>query len=518
VVNEPARYSQVDVFDSPQERPSHFFQNQCKVINVHLSIAEEILNNGQVQNGLSSTDLFWPQLALVELRRVVKLGKTLIQDCRYDELCHKAYLRQNARTQAFAEILKGIVSCMSVVTFYYTNVNTYFTENPSKVMDEFLHARLENEEQYLLQEAAADDQKELQAALAIWIENHSCSAEECGRPSSQHQVGDPLLCLAAQITARVSNREGNINANFEGDHTTVLWKTSQEVLMDGRQIGKGSFGTVFEVTWLGDMYAKKEFIMVPNDFENEANALAKLNHPHIVKVSAYSVETLTCFFLMERMPGDLQAFMTMRMRRRRTNSPFSLLASIDLMLQVAEAMCYMNSQGMVHRDLKAQNVLVEPIDDSELLEEGFVIAKLADFGLAKSKHEVTSYFHMSRNKGTRLWMAPEMFKANEEDDERLLVAFPRKADVYSFGIVCSEILTGKLPFHHIDIIMRDLYKMLTDSKNPLRPKLPDSCPERLASLIRQCWDTDPMRRPTFEEISKRLRYLKGLFMVTATHH
>lgn len=97
VVNEPAPYSQVDVFDSPQERPSHFFQNQCKVINVHLSIAEEILNNGQVQNGLSSTDLFWPQLALIELRRVVKLGKTLIQDCRYDELCHKAYLRQNAR-------------------------------------------------------------------------------------------------------------------------------------------------------------------------------------------------------------------------------------------------------------------------------------------------------------------------------------------------------------------------------------------------------------------------------------
>lgn len=108
-------YEDVDGADSPPGPPRHFYRSQCRVLEEEILIAEEILN---IEKAPLSATCFWPQLALTELLGVVKLGRTLIQDCRHDEVCHKAYLRQVERTQAFAETLKEIVWCMSQVTFY----------------------------------------------------------------------------------------------------------------------------------------------------------------------------------------------------------------------------------------------------------------------------------------------------------------------------------------------------------------------------------------------------------------
>ncbi|KAG0586806.1 hypothetical protein KC19_2G119000 [Ceratodon purpureus] len=492
--------------------PGHFYGNQCNVLKEQLSLAKEILIKGRESRVISTGDPLWPKLALTELHRLVKLGRTLIKDCHHDKLCLKAYLRQGERAQAFSEILKEIVWCKSVVGFYHDNMEQVF----STAMDEFSEFKLGDEELYLLQNAAGNDQKELLASLDSWIRKHPCSAKECGRPLSQHQANDADSCLAAQISDRVNNSEGGATSEVKDDHTTVLWKTSQSVLEDGTVIGSGSSGTVTETTWLGDKYAKKEFDMVPTEFEDEANALAKLNHPHIVKVSAYCVGSHTCFFLMDRMPGNLRKYMNNRVSRLRINQPFSLLAAVDLMLQISEAMSYMNSKGMVHRDLKPLNILVKPVYDADLCQEGFVIAKLADFGLAKSKNEITSHSHLTReNLGTSKWRAPEMFKVAQPSTEN---ALPWQADVYSFGIVCSEILTGKLPFHHVIFKMEDLYSLLTHTLKPLRPELPEKCPKSLTSLICQCWLTIPKMRPSFEEVSRRLRHLKGQVMMSATNH
>lgn len=502
----------------------NFYENQCSVLQQQLSFVEEILKketstSSDVLVSSLTADLFLPQLALAELHRVLKAGRNLIEDC-HDEPCLKAYLKQGERTLAFSELLKEIIWCLSVV-FYY-NSKGCTPGNPDIVMDEFPLAKLgAYKELYMLQKEALNDQKELLISLDVWIQSHLCGAVECGRPE-QHQ-GDDSLCLAAQILKRRRlNDEGSAHALFddiEPDHKSLLWITAQEALEDVGKIGKGSFGTVFETTWLGDRYAKKEFVMVPKSFEDEVNALAKLNHPHIVRVSAYNVvqdSEATCFFLMDIMPHDLRTYMRDKMNRNRNRLPFDISAGIDLMLQISEAMNYIHSQGMVHRDLKAENILVKPVDDPELCKEGFVLAKLVDFGLAKSKREVTAYSHMTKNQGTRLWMAPEVFKAYGDDDGHLDVSFPRKADVYSFGIVCSEILTGKFPFQNANIKWSELYTLLTDSENPLRPELPESCPESLESLICECWRTDPRRRPTFTEISTMLRYHKGLLMLTGT--
>ncbi|KAG0562338.1 hypothetical protein KC19_9G138400 [Ceratodon purpureus] len=477
-----------------QETRRHFFENQCRVLGEHISTAKDIF----------SDHALCPESALPELQRVVRIGETLVEGCQNEICAHKAYLRQEERTKAFEETLTEILWCISVV--FCSSVRC-LSGNPSLAMGEFPQAMLGAKEKYVLHKAALADEGLLLASLDIWIDKHVCSVEECGRHQGQSSIA---VCLAAQIRKRIWKRMASISKG--SDPKSSLWITVQNALVDGVQIGKGSFGTVFETKWLGDVYAKKEFDTHCKDFADEANALAKLNHPHIVKVFTASSESCTpCFFLMEKMPCDLRTLMNLRMNRFSIISPFSISAGIDLMLQISEAMSYMNSEGMVHRDLKAANILVEPVGDQADYCDGFVIAKLADFGLAKVKHEVTS--RMTRNTGTRLWMAPEVFGAHPEDEEHLLEVFPRKADVYSFGIVCSEILTGKSPLYNVHFELRELYKLITDPKNPLRPELPQSCPASLASLICKCWQTDPVMRPTFKEISTILRYFKGHFMM-----
>lgn len=76
---------------------------------------------------------------------------------------------------------------------------------------------------------------------------------------------------------------------------------------------------------------------------------------------------------------DLREYMRKRQDEDGIKPPFSVLAAIDLIFQGAEAMRYVYSEGMVHRDLKASNILIKPVDDPELCKAGFLVAKLTDF-------------------------------------------------------------------------------------------------------------------------------------------
>jgi serine/threonine protein kinase len=111
-------------------------------------------------------------------------------------------------------------------------------------------------------------------------------------------------------------------------------------------------------------------------------------------------------------------------------------------------------------------------------------------------------------------MAPEVFEIPQEeiDNGSMEPADPRahpfKADVYSFAIVCSEILTKKEPFP--DVPLGGLLQHVRDGG---RLELPDGCPRRLASLIKRCWELEPRSRPDFPEICRELRYIKGLLLI-----
>lgn len=143
----------------------------------------------------------------------------------------------------------------------------------------------------------------------------------------------------------------------------------------------------------------------------------------------------------------------------------------------AQGMLYLHSgkPPVLHRDLKSANILLD----------GSYTAKLCDFGLSRLKE--THNRGMTGNCGTVQWMAPEVLDSTHYDE---------KADVFSYGIVCWELLTRERPYAGMNAIQCAL-AVLTRNQ---RPEIPSWCPASLSSLIRACLMKDPNKRPSFDQV------------------
>jgi len=137
-----------------------------------------------------------------------------------------------------------------------------------------------------------------------------------------------------------------------------------------------------------------------------------------------------------------------------------------------------NNPIFIHRDLKTSNLLIDENDR----------VKVCDFGLSEVKQQGQMLQDTDRAKGTPLWMAPEIM---------MFQKFNEKVDVYSYGIVCWELLTRQIPFRH-----HSNYEKFKRAVclNHERPDIPVECEESLRNLINNCWDKNPNKRPSFTEI------------------
>jgi serine/threonine protein kinase len=226
--------------------------------------------------------------------------------------------------------------------------------------------------------------------------------------------------------------------------------------------------------------------------------IAKLNHPNIVKFLGYGIskeKKWERFIVMELMKNDLSKVISDLSKKG--DIPFTYFSAIDVMFQVAKAMCYLHKHKIYHRDLKPGNVLVSPPKFGKLNVGECMYVKVADFGV--SKMNVTGVIPLKLTDakiGTTTYRAPEM------GSNDLPLHEPDKADVYSFGIMCSEILSGKDPFEGVQ-----KSEIQNKVKEGVRPKLPTNF-NGLVSLINECWRLDACKRPSFEAICERLKKLK----------
>jgi serine/threonine protein kinase len=147
--------------------------------------------------------------------------------------------------------------------------------------------------------------------------------------------------------------------------------------------------------------------------------MTSLNHPNVVEFICSDQESNRQAIVMEYMPMNLQYFIEQCVPSRDTGFPFSRLAALDMISQIACAMEYLHGKQLVRRDLKPNNILVSPIITiPELSADGYGKVKFCDFGLAKSIVTLQSEQH-SQICGVRSWRAPE---ASPEKDNPM----PRK--------------------------------------------------------------------------------------------
>jgi serine/threonine protein kinase len=164
-------------------------------------------------------------------------------------------------------------------------------------------------------------------------------------------------------------------------------------------------------------------------FTREARALARLNHPNIVAVYDFGKAGDFYFFIMEYVDG--MSLWQMEL----TQKPLAPTEALAIVPKICDALQYAHDEGIVHRDIKPGNILLD--------KKGRV--KIADFGLAKLMGQDARDFTLTQSKmamGTPQYMAPEQMEHPLQTDHR--------ADIYSLGVVFYEMLTGELPMGRFD--------------------------------------------------------------------
>ena len=209
-------------------------------------------------------------------------------------------------------------------------------------------------------------------------------------------------------------------------------------------------------------------------FKREADTARRLDHPSIVRILDVGSSRGRHYITMELVRGGSLR----RLLERADAAPARVLA---VLAEVATALAYAHAQGVVHRDVKPENVLLTRAGR----------AKVADFGLARAVDD-SSLTTEGRILGTAVYMSPEQVRG-----QRATAA----SDVYAMGVIVYEAITGDRPFT-ADTHLGYLYQHA--EVEPPRPVIRGRYPAAVASLALACLAKDPAARPTMAEVAERL--------------
>ncbi|KAH6757119.1 Protein kinase superfamily protein [Perilla frutescens var. hirtella] len=271
-------------------------------------------------------------------------------------------------------------------------------------------------------------------------------------------------------------------------------------------VAQGTYGTVYRGTYDGQDVAVKlldwedgmktaaEAAEIRASFKQEVSVWHKLNHPNVTRFVGASMGTSqfkipkknpsesstnlpprACCVLVEFLPGG--TLKTYLFKNRKKKLPFKVV--IQLALDLSRGLSYLHSERIVHRDVKAENML---LGTQRTL-------KIADFGVARV--EAQNPRDMTGETGTLGYMAPEVLDGKP---------YNRKCDVYSFGICLWEIYCCDLPYP--DLSFADISSAVV--RQNLRPDIPRCCPSSVSNIMKRCWDANPEKRPEMDEVVRLL--------------
>ena len=208
-------------------------------------------------------------------------------------------------------------------------------------------------------------------------------------------------------------------------------------------------------------------------FKREARTAAALSHPHIIPIYAVKDSEHVLYFVMKHVQGRSVDHVI------RDVGPLPIAMTQAILAQVGDALGYAHRHGVIHRDIKSANIMLD--------EEGWAV--VTDFGIAKVV-QAQGLTMTGVTVGTPTYMSPEQCATEEVTGA---------SDQYSLGVVAYEMLTGTLPFQD-DSIMSVMYAHFNQPPRPVTELRPD-CPPNLADAVMRMLEKEPARRwPSMDDV------------------
>ncbi|XP_073152647.1 uncharacterized protein [Henckelia pumila] len=278
-----------------------------------------------------------------------------------------------------------------------------------------------------------------------------------------------------------------------------------------RRLGLGG-GNYKEIHWLGENFALRNFYGDLEPLSDEISSVLSVSHPNVLQYLCgfYDDERKEGFLVMELMSKNLGTYIKENSSQKKQN-PFSISVAVDIMLQISRAMEYLHSKKIYHGELNPSNVFLKSRNASI---DGFFKAKVTGFGLMSIKN-YASRGPKPTTVDLDIWSAPEVLAEQEQHlGGKCTAKYSEKADVYSFGMLCFELLTGKVPFSDGHLQGETMARNIRAGERPL---FSYTSPKYLTNLTKKCWQTNPNLRPTFSSITRILRYIKKILVINPDH-
>ncbi|ELP87476.1 protein serine/threonine kinase, putative [Entamoeba invadens IP1] len=313
--------------------------------------------------------------------------------------------------------------------------------------------------------------------------NQACSISIKLTPLCTHHIIEDISIITKSIK---SGEELQYFMHIDVE-TEISTRLDYDDLIQDKKLGEGSFGIVYLGNYKGNQVAIKKLRFVEGeamiDFGKEVDMLSKLKSDYTVYFyGACFIEKHVCMVTEFAQFGSLRDYMKVNL-----HNPILMKLRIKFMSDSAKGIEYLHNNGILHRDIKPDNILVVSIEENVS-----VNAKLTDFGASRSINLLMTDMTFTKGVGTPVYMAPEILERQH---------YKMPADIYSMGIAIYEIITWKFPYQN----MRswDVADFVASGKRMDLLEIP----QKYREVIEQCWRQDPTERYTSTQLKKQLNYI-----------